>query len=106
MQNEENKTKPSAAEESKYFGVKEVKRNPFMLQIKISNIEDLIKGCFKKEPKLIGKNTKDSHMNTIGNDKVLFSVNKNAHVVSLDTQEVIAELNLKKREMSSSLVYK
>ena len=66
----------------------------------------MISGCFKKEPKLIGRNTKDSHMNTIGNDKVLFSVNKNAHVVSLDTQEVIAELNLKKREMSSSLVYK
>ena len=44
-------------------------------------------------------------MNTVESDKVLLSVAKNAQVVSLETQEVIAELNLKKREMSCSLVY-
>lgn len=54
---------------------------------------------------MIGKNSKDSHMNTIGTDYVLLSSNKNAVVVSVETQEVVAELNLKNREMSCSLLF-
>ena len=49
---------------------------------------------------------KDAHMNTIGSEYFLLSVQKNAHVVSRETHEVVAELNLKSREMSCSLVFK
>ena len=45
-------------------------------------------------------------MNTIGSDFIVIAVQKNAHVVSRETGEVVAELNLKNREMSCSMVYK
>lgn len=48
---------------------------------------------------------KDYHLNTIGADLVLLSINKNAHVVSRFNGHIIAELNLKNREMSCSMVY-
>ena len=48
---------------------------------------------------------KDAHMNTIGEEFILLSVNKNAHVVTRETNEPIAELNLKNREMACSLVF-
>lgn len=44
-------------------------------------------------------------MNTIGSEFILLSSNKNAVVVSLSTHEVVAELNLKNREMSCSLFF-
>ena len=45
-------------------------------------------------------------MNTVGSDYILVSASKNAHIVRRNSQEIVAELNLKNREMSSSLVYK
>ena len=53
-----------------------------MLQIKITGIKDLIRSSFKKEPAQICKNSKDAHMNTIGEEFILVSVHKNAQVVS------------------------
>lgn len=44
-------------------------------------------------------------MNTIGTEYILLGQNKNAVVVSMTTREVVAELNLKNREMSSSLFF-
>ena len=82
-----------------------LKQSPFMLQIKINSIKELIKGCFKKEPTLVGKNMKDAHISTVGSDFLLLSVNKNAQVISLATLEVVTDLNLKNREMASSLFY-
>ena len=68
-------------------------------------MKDLIKSCFKKEPLAISRNMKDSHLNVIGADFVLLSVNKNAHVVSRFGGKVFSELNLKNREMSCSMIY-
>lgn len=72
----------------------------------MSNIKDLIGSCFKKDLIVAAKNTKDAHMNTVGSDYILVSANKNAHIVRRNYKEIVAELNLKNREMSSSLVYK
>ena len=55
-----------------------LKTEPYMLQIKVSSLKDLIKGCFKKEPAVVSKNMKDAHMNTIGPELLLLSANKNA----------------------------
>lgn len=82
-----------------------LKQQTFTLQIKIASIKDLIKGCLTKEPIQVSKNSKDSHMNTIGTEYLLLSSNKNAVVVSINTHQVVAELNLKKREMSCSLFF-
>ena len=43
-------------------------------------------------------------MNTIGDKYILISMNKNAHVIDRVTGQLMAELNLKSREMSSSCV--
>ena len=43
-------------------------------------------------------------MNTIGIEYVLASANKNAHIVNRQTGKMEIELNLKNREMSSSLI--
>lgn len=56
-----------------------------MLQIKVQSVKDLIRSCIKKEPVVVGKNTKDAHLNTIGSDYVLVSANKNAQVLHIDT---------------------
>lgn len=48
-------------------------------------------------------------MKAIDSQHILVSTNKNAHVirnVATESPEIIAELNLKNREMSSSLVFK
>jgi len=74
--------------------------------MKVDSIHKLIKGCFKKQPEVLAKNTKDSHMNTIGSNLVLLSSAKNAHVFNIDDKQIVAELHLKNREMSCSLVYK
>ena len=62
-----------------------LKQSHFTLQIKINSVKELIKGCFKKEAILVGKNMKDAHINTIGLDFLLLSANKNANVISLAT---------------------
>ena len=49
---------------------------------------------------------KDAHMNTIGEDYILTGMNKNAHVINRASFELEHELNLKNREMSTSLVHK
>lgn len=49
---------------------------------------------------------KDAHMNTIGEDYILTGINKNAHVINRATYNLEKELNLKNREMSTSLVHK
>ena len=78
----------------------------FRLSIKIKSMQDLISNCMKKEVRVVGKNAKDAHMNTIGGDLILLSLHKNAQVISKQNGgEVVAELNLKNREMSCSLVY-
>ena len=43
-------------------------------------------------------------MKTIGDKYILISMNKNAHVIDRVTGQLMAELNLKSREMSSSCV--
>ena len=48
---------------------------------------------------------KDTHMNTIGEDYILTGMNKNAHVVDRATYNTIKTLDLKNREMSTSLVH-
>ena len=45
-------------------------------------------------------------MNIVGSEFVLLSSHKNAHVIQIDTKETVAELNLKNREMSCSMVFK
>ena len=82
-----------------------LKMDCFRLSIKIKSCKDLIANCLKKEPIAIGKNMKDAHMNTIGEHLILLSYHKNAHVVTREGSEPVAELNLKNREMSCSLVY-
>ena len=47
---------------------------------------------------------KDAHMNTIGEDYILASMNQNAHVIYRSNGEFKQELDLKNREMSASLV--
>ena len=49
---------------------------------------------------------KDAHMNTIGEDLILTSMNKNAHIIRRSTGALEKELDLKNREMSTSLVTK
>ena len=82
-----------------------LKMDNFRLSIKIKSTKDLISNCLKKEPNHIGQNMKDAHMNTIGEEFILISVNKNAHVVTREANEAVAELNLKNREMACSLVF-
>ena len=48
---------------------------------------------------------KDSHMNTIGENYILVGMNKNAHVINRSNGELHRELDLKNREMSTSLVF-
>ena len=50
---------------------------------------------------------KDAHMNTIGEDYILIAVNKNAEVINRSGAgyESSHKLNLKNREMSTSLVH-
>ena len=49
---------------------------------------------------------KDAHMNTIGEEYILTSMEKNAHVIRRDNFEIEKKLDLKNREMSASLVHK
>jgi len=80
------------------------KNNPFTLQIKIYDIEELISACFKKEPNTICKHAKDAHFNTIRGQHVLASVNKNVTVFDTVSAKVICNLDIKSREMASSMV--
>ena len=48
---------------------------------------------------------KDSHMNTIGEKYILVGMNKNAHIINRSNGELHRELDLKNREMSTSLVF-
>ena len=45
-------------------------------------------------------------MNTIGEEYILTSMEKNAHVIRRDNFEIEKKLDLKNREMSASLVHK
>ena len=49
---------------------------------------------------------KDAHMNTIGEDYILTGIAKNAVIITRSTYNKEYELNLKNREMSTSLVHK
>ena len=79
---------------------------PFTIEIEIENIDALITNCITKEPYSICQNMKDAHMNTIGEDYILTGMSKNAHVIDRATFNMHKELNLKNREMSTSLVHK
>ena len=78
---------------------------PFTIEIEIENIDALITNCITKEPYSICQNMKDAHMNTIGEDYILTGMNKNAHVVDRATYNTVKTLDLKNREMSTSLVH-
>ena len=58
----------------------------------------------KKEPQAIIQNMKDAHFNTIGDEFIITSMNKKAYIIRRVNGETEKELDLKKREMSSSLV--
>ena len=77
---------------------------PFVIELKITSLTGLITNCLKQERITVCKNMKDAHMNTIKDKYILISINKNAHVINRATGQLIAELNLKSREMSSSCV--
>ena len=79
---------------------------PFVIEIPIETIDVLISNCLTKEPQTVCQNMKDAHMNTIGEDFILTSMNKNAHIIRRSTGALEKELDLKNREMSSSLVCK
>ena len=79
---------------------------PYVMEIKVLEIEDLITQSVTKAPQTICMHARDAHFNTIGEDYLLVSMNRNAQILCLNSAEVLAEINLKKREMSTSLVFK
>ena len=51
---------------------------PYVMEIKVLEIEDLISQAVTKAPQTICKHTRDAHFNTIGEDYLLVSMNRNA----------------------------
>ena len=79
---------------------------PFVMEIKVQNIEELISQSLKKKPVMLCRHNKNGHFNTIGEDYLIISKDKNAQVVCLNSGVVLSEINLKKRDMSTSIVFK
>lgn len=79
---------------------------PFTIQLKIHSISELISHCVNAKPSLLGRDSKDSHINSINNQHIIVSFHKNANICDFDSGKLVKEINLKGREMSSSLVFK
>ena len=85
---------------------KTLEMQPFTIQLKIHSIGELISHCVNHKPNLLCRDQKDSHINVINNQHVIVSLHKNASIYDFESGQLIKEINLKGREMSSSLVCK
>ena len=77
----------------------------YHMSIKIQDCDHLIMKALKKMPVTICKHSRDSHFNNIGSDYLLVSYESNAQVLCLKSGDLLKEINLKKREMSTSIVF-
>ena len=74
--------------------------------MEVPDAEDLISLVLRKKPKTFCKHTRNGHFNNIGKEYLLVTKDKNAQILCLDSGESLYDLNLKKREMSTSLAFK
>jgi len=68
-------------------------------------MDQLVSQCLKSESHVLTKSSKDAHMNSIGTDHVIVSMNQNVLVFDKVTSKKVKELNISRKEMSTSLVF-
>ena len=76
---------------------------PYLIQIKITNVKQLLQNTLTKKPKQVCLHSKDSNFDIVGQKYILASQNKNAILIDMETGNQLKELKLKQREMSSSI---